>query len=547
MVAEEKKGLFGIFKKKQKVAEEIKKPTESAKFEIENEIASIQKLLDEQNLRDSESNSHERVTNSANIKNTNDLAIPKTPEKDEKPVFKNNEAVSLHEHPTEKNKMHKVDSVPDDFTDNNDKLKNTDIKTSTKKDKTDEDLSEIMSFDELDKASNDLEENPSPVEVDELFPRVDKKMSQKKKEVNKILSKEKKGKIILREKKKLEKEKTTLNKKEKKAAMLAKKLKKKEKELSVLEKKVIANQKLLSKEESSITKKIQKLEKSSSSLKEKQKTINPRLQNIEKNEEYIKEKIDEFHRREELIILKEEELKKNEGLLANKEKDLIAQVNKIESDTNMIKEKEKEIEDIFARIEKEKKALEKKENTVNKKIAKFVALDKDYKERKAELKSEQKALVQHEKKLQDKERKLADMQKDINANKMKKASIKKMDATYKKLALKLKDEYRKLEKVYHKRVVIEKGGVFTEQDKTDLVQMKQEKKTAKNKLDEGDIQEFVENTSHLIHKGIYVDANKNIALLISKHHHLSDNSPYKKEIYYDILRLKHELKLALLK
>jgi hypothetical protein len=97
--------------------------------------------------------------------------------------------------------------------------------------------------------------------------------------------------------------------------------------------------------------------------------------------------------------------------------------------------------------------------------------------------------------------------------------------------------------------VLEKGGTFTENDMKEFASLHKDKpaEAPGPDLDEGNLQDFVEHTSSMIHEGKFVDANKNIAMLIQKHHQLHENSPYKKEVYYDILRLKHELKLALLK
>jgi len=367
--------------------------------------------------------------------------------------------------------------------------------------------------------------------------------------VVRVLSKEQKGKIILTERRKLEKDQREFKRKQKKLTELEKKVKKREKEMLALEKKVKKNKSLLDKEEISITRKIKELEKHESRVTSRQKTIQPRLENIEQNESFLKKKISELNEREKQIIIKEEEAKKNDKLLVQKEKDLVKQVQTIELDKKAIEDKSKEIDEIYKKIEQDKRELSKKEKSIDNKIAKVGQLDEDYKQNMAGLEAKEQEIQDQEKKLLEKENKAKEVILESQKNKVRTETVKKMDKTYKKLKQHLKEEYDKLEQIYNRRIVLEKGGTLTEEDMAEMEQLKQKGhgEQEQKEMDKGHLQDFVDKTSQLISQGSYVEANKYLALLISKHHQLGDESPFKKELYYDILRLKHELKLALLK
>ncbi len=373
--------------------------------------------------------------------------------------------------------------------------------------------------------------------------------SRQKRTIRRVLSADRKGKIILREKKKLEKEKREFMKKQRKQSELEKRLKKKEKELHQLDKKVKNSKKLLDREEASITSKVRQLEKSRTQLDTTQKSLKPRLSSIEQNENFLKKKINELNDREKLIIIKEEDIKKNESLLSQKEKDLVGQVKSIEDDKKIISDKESEISGVYKDIDNSKKLIAKKEDSISRKIDRMEQLEEKNSQASKELEKREKELDSRENKIEEKAKKASDLINESRKFKLQKDTIKKMQRTYTRLKEKLKDEYHQLEQVYNRRMVLEKGGTFTQEDLAELEKLKKSDQTKADAkyISKSNLQDFVDKTSSLISKGSYVEANKYLAMLISKYHDMDDADPFKKEAYYDILRLKHELKLALLK
>jgi hypothetical protein len=528
-MAEEKKGLFSRFFKKKDISADVELPSppndiskpaipplESKKLDIEDQISDIQKEIDGKEDDDFAQlravlSEDEPKEPAEEPEEAPEVPVEEESEPDLEPVEEKDEDMGVEEEPEPKPvKVQKQapKSIPKPVP-----------KPAPKP---------------------EPKVKPAPVSVEE--PKFDPLTL-------KVLSKDQKGKIILREQKNLAKVKADVATRLRDVREEERTFGQKYKNLKALDQKLAKDKKALDDEEDSLIEKVKSIEKEEKLLESRQKAIAPRLATLDRNESFIKKKIQELNDRERDIVAKEQEQKKTIALLDDKEKQIVTDLDKIERDRKLIDEKAEEIEKIFDEIQKNRGLLSKQDSEIRQRKAQLDKLNSEYQEKKDSLNDLDKEITEREAAVEAKERHASDLVAQAKKMQAHKEALGQMEKTYVRLKQKLKDEYHKLEQIYNKRVVLEKGGSFTEEDIAEFTRLKAAKEANPNHAEIADehLQEFVEETSALVQKGDYVDANQNLAQLIAKHHKMEETSPYKKEVYYDILRLKHELKLALLK
>jgi chromosome segregation ATPase len=178
-----------------------------------------------------------------------------------------------------------------------------------------------------------------------------------------------------------------------------------------------------------------------------------------------------------------------------------------------------------------------------------------------------KELDEKEKEIEEKTQKMEEDLAEIRESKKHKEEMKKMEKSYQRLKDRLSTEYEKLEKAYRLRKKVENldtpvpdADSFFEDKKHHTKHHKKKDDDNDDSLDKPlkppaqsgeanmqDISSMIKETFDAIKTKKFQKANSNITKILDRYHSIPSTNIRKKEIYYDILELRNELKLALLR
>ncbi|MBI3032645.1 hypothetical protein HYY69_04165 [Candidatus Woesearchaeota archaeon] len=306
------------------------------------------------------------------------------------------------------------------------------------------------------------------------------------------------------------------------------------------------NKALLDREELSLIKKISKLEKDQTELDEKEQEVINSIKRLEKEKEeniaFAREltKIkNELNDRELAIAPTEKKLQQFKGELDFREKQLQDSGRELTEQQKLLEKQEAAISGTVQKIEDDKELISQKENAIVKEITKFERL-------KEEIKDKARALTLKE---QD-----ADMKISLNNQRSKELNdlAKKLEHKEKQLET-LAEEIKDFKKLLEHKKELERivdrlqkrsRGIY---NRIESPLIKEEHKNVVQKVVDvaEEIKAFMGKTQKLIDNKNYAEAHNNIDQLMNMYSHLDDSNLRKKEIYYDILSLKNQMKLAL--
>ena len=272
-------------------------------------------------------------------------------------------------------------------------------------------------------------------------------------------------------------------------------------------------------------------------------------------------------------------------MIDKEEQSITDKFNKIELDLKLINEKENEIVSTYKKLTALKTSVTKKEQLVKSKQDEMQRIINENKLRAKELDKISKTLAEKEKIITQT---LENLKKydELVKNKM------EMELIVERLQKRVKDEYKKLESIhklknrnidenvafYHETKDIHaesenadrNAAVQASQSETDgaddrtipmeelhnvlsaqqAQQSKQDSQAPESiteDIEERDLLTMIDETNSLIKEKKYDEANTYLSKIMNEYEKIDSNHVKKRELYYEILGLKNEIKLALLK
>ncbi|MEM4268010.1 MAG: hypothetical protein QXK37_04235 [Candidatus Woesearchaeota archaeon] len=369
-----------------------------------------------------------------------------------------------------------------------------------------------------------------------------------------------KEKILLQREKALEKRSTEIDAKERWLSAKIKELEEDKQEIETREDEIVEL--------------VKKLENEFMLLKKQKEAL-------DKINDEIRVRRDETEKKSAEVGAKELEIKNDMRVLKEEQEELQRQKAELQKDRDALLQKEAEAKKLLLEIQKEKDELEKRKS-------KFADLEA------------------REKKVRDDEKNIRSMLADAEKYKVTKSEVKRMEEVYARLKERLKQEYKRYESLKEKmsnmptsvadtisdteKLFENKGGSMQSQRKNDSGFAKEsrggfrvkeniQKETEEdedmdaglpdNSMDEKETTEYksykseglltkgenvvsvsliramINDAHNLLMQKKFDDAGKKVSNIMEEYNRLPDSDPTKKEIYYSILSLRNEVKLAL--
>jgi hypothetical protein len=284
--------------------------------------------------------------------------------------------------------------------------------------------------------------------------------------------------------------------------------------------------------------------------------IEPRRNALQKIEEDIKAKKDAIDAKDAELAAKELELKDFQRQVRDAQLEIMEQKTSLEEQAQELEKKREEFVQMSSKIDKGMRIVE-------------------------ENKSLSEELVRREKKLAEREKAVQNAQKELSKFNAAKAEMKRMEDEYARVKERLKSEYRKLEEVHRKNelnksapapesLIPEAGfaGISPQNLSVTIIPAapepakraaaaaaipvaeSQPKSIVQPIADDGsqienEINSHILNVQNLLKQEGYEEAVKEISEIMGLYAKLPDTNPKKKLLYYTIINLRNDVKLAL--
>ena len=273
-----------------------------------------------------------------------------------------------------------------------------------------------------------------------------------------------------------------------------------------------------------------------------------KLRPYEQKSQAIEEKLDmkrlALEEKEKQIRMMNDEMKMYKERLEEEEKAITAKVAALENDKAKITEKEREISRIYDKIEKEKSAEVKRQKDMDEKLAKLAKAEVEHSKRMADMND---AMA----KLKAKERKIEEGLNDIKKVKELISMKKQLEETNSRLQKRVGTMFSKIEKktplpisIEHKEIKGKKMSLHRfEREAIAKLEGEIEVKHIPRTNAPLGVAKEIELVKELIRQRMFNDASLKISRLKEFQRSLKD-APHKKILYYDILELENDIKLA---
>jgi len=218
-------------------------------------------------------------------------------------------------------------------------------------------------------------------------------------------------------------------------------------------------------------------------------------------------------------------------MLLKEEKTITKKIKIMESDKRLLEREQDSIINRIKTLEKEKKDFKNQEREFIKTITKLETIKRATEEKITKIESKNIMLTKKESELQSELKRVKVLVKKVD-------NLKEMEKTHDRLKVRLRKMYKEIEETAQKTRKTRRA--------TPKVVYKPYKTRVLPKADIQDFAVLLGQTRNLIRNKRFTEANQNINNLMNRYTSIHDDHPRKREIYYEILGLKNDVKLGLL-